>query len=106
MDLKYIRHLIFSSNGTSGKMFECAVDGDFKLVVMAAVKSDGSSGAFTNDDIKITSGSGTKVHYVIYRGNVGSTGVLGVFQNVTNGSKIATCAIWYGDATVCLACFN
>lgn len=106
MNLAYIRYLTFYTNGTAGKMFECAVDGDFKLVVMAAVKNDGSTGAFTNDDIRITSGSGTKVHSEIYSTAASRTGVLGVFENVTNGSKIATCAVWYGDANVCLMCFN
>lgn len=104
MNLTFIRNLT-TSGGDNTEAY-ITIDADFKLVVIATTKSDGNSGTWSESDMKITSGTGTKVRAVIYRGNAGSTGACAVFENVKNGAKIFCGRSKYGGISAVAMCFN
>ena len=102
MNLAFIRNLT-TSGGDNTEAY-VTIDADFKLVVIATTKSDGDSGTWSENDMRITSGTGTKVRAVIYRGNASSTGA--VFENVKYGAKIFCGRSRYGSISAVAMCFN
>lgn len=104
MNLAFIRNLT-TSGGDNTEAYITA-DADFKLVVVATTKSDGNSGTWSENDMKIVSGSGTKLRATIYRGNAGSTGACAVFENITNGTRIFCGRSKYGSISSVMMCFN
>lgn len=104
LNLTFIRNCTGSCGDTSD--LDVIVDADFKLVVVAATKSDGNPTAWNDDGMKILSGEGTKLRAVVYRTNSNSTGCCAVFTNVTKGTKIHSGWVGYGSGTIVAMCFN
>lgn len=106
--LKFVKNITGSANGSStpvGSPTLLTVDDDYKLVIMAGTKSDGSDG-FTSNDLKIKSGVGIKLDAKIYWGKAANTGYYAVFANVKKGAVIQCGVRYYGDLYATLACFK
>lgn len=107
--LKFVKNITGSANGSStpvGSPTLLTVDDDYKLVIMAGTKNDGSYGGFTANDLKIKSGVGIKLASSIYWGKEASTGYYAVFADVKKGAVIQCGVRYYGDLYATLACFK